>query len=72
MPDTPLGQIVGIRSEKDKNTLKQFTPEQRKIRNDWIRRQANEKLKDTSKLDKDFEQLSSMFKKMFGNKQSRR
>ena len=72
MPDTPLGQIVGIRSEKDKNTIKQFTPEQRKIRNDWIRRQANEKLNDSSKLERDFEQLSSMFRKMFGNKKKGR
>ena len=33
--DSPLGQIVSIRSETDKEKLKQFTPEQRKIRNDW-------------------------------------
>ena len=37
MPDTPLGQIVGIRSEKDPKKIKNFTKEQRKIRNDWIR-----------------------------------
>lgn len=28
MPETPLGQIVSIRSEDDKETLKHFTPEQ--------------------------------------------
>ncbi|MTN44724.1 hypothetical protein GMB51_11965 [Turicibacter sanguinis] len=35
MPKTPLGQIVSIRSEEDKDMLKNFTPEQHKIRNDW-------------------------------------
>lgn len=34
--ETPLGHIVSIRSEKDKERLKNFTPEERKIRNDWI------------------------------------
>jgi hypothetical protein len=33
--ETPLGHIVSIRSEKDKERLKNFTPEERKIRNDW-------------------------------------
>lgn len=32
---TPLGQIVAIRSENDKEMLKHFTPEQRRIRNEW-------------------------------------
>ncbi len=35
MPETPLGQIVGIRSEEDKETLKHFTPDQHRIRNEW-------------------------------------
>ena len=34
MPETPLGQIVSIRSEEDKNMLKNFTKEQHKIKND--------------------------------------
>lgn len=40
MPETPLGQVVSIRSETDKDTLKHFTPEQHKMRNDWKNRQA--------------------------------
>lgn len=38
MHDTPLGQIVEIRAEDDKEVLKRFTPEQRRIRAEWRRR----------------------------------
>ncbi len=40
MEDTPLGRIVQIRSETDKDTLKRFTPDQKKIRSDWQRFRA--------------------------------
>lgn len=33
--ETPLGRIVRIRCEEDKNILKSFTPQQHKIRNEW-------------------------------------
>ncbi len=46
MPETPLGQIVSIRSEDDKETLKHFTPEQHRIRNEWRSRQAREMMED--------------------------
>lgn len=42
MPETPLGQIVNIRSENDPERLKSFTPEQKRIRNDWRSRQAKQ------------------------------
>lgn len=38
LPDTPLGKIVSVRAEKDPKVLKNFTKEQKKIRNDWQRR----------------------------------
>jgi hypothetical protein len=41
MPKTPLGQVVSIRSEEDKDILKNFTPEQNKIRNEWRKRQID-------------------------------
>ena len=44
MPNTPLGNIVSIRSEKDPKVLKNFSKEQREIRNKWILKR-NEKLK---------------------------
>ncbi len=42
-PETPLGRIVSIRSEKDKGILKHFTPEQRRIRSEWQNRIAKNK-----------------------------
>ena len=38
MPETPLGQIVSIRSEKDPKVIKNFNPQQKKIRSDWAKR----------------------------------
>lgn len=38
--DTPLGNVVSIRSETDKEVIKNFTPQQKRIRNDWARRSA--------------------------------
>ena len=35
MPDTPLGMIVKIRAEEDKDMLASFTSEQMSIRNAW-------------------------------------
>lgn len=42
LPETPLGYIVSIRSENDREKLKNFTPEQRRIRNAWRMRNAKE------------------------------
>lgn len=41
-PETPLGRIVSIRSEKDKNVLKGFTQDQHRIRNAWRSKRAKE------------------------------
>ena len=41
--ETPLGQIISIRAEKDPEKLKQFTPEQRRIRNKYLAKQAQHK-----------------------------
>ena len=34
-PDTALGRIVAIRSEKDENVIKHFTMEQKRIYDEW-------------------------------------
>ena len=41
-PDTALGRIVSIRSEEDKEVLKRFTKEQKRIRNEWRARRAKQ------------------------------
>lgn len=38
MPDTPLGQIVSIRAEKDSKNINAFTPEQKRIWREWQNR----------------------------------
>lgn len=58
-PDTPLGRIVAIRSETDKNTLKHFTKDQKRIRNEWLSRKAK-KVSET-----DMEGVLNGFKQMF-------
>ncbi|WP_249806065.1 Gp15 family bacteriophage protein [Copranaerobaculum intestinale] len=44
MPETPLGQIVSIRSEEDPRVLKSFTAEQHQIRNNWREKKRQEQL----------------------------
>ena len=35
MPKTPLGTVVGLTSEEDKEVLKHYTKGQRQIRDEW-------------------------------------
>ena len=69
MPDTPLGNIVQIRSEKDPKTINSFTPEQRKIHSEWKRSRAMKQLDDPEKLNKAMDNLSKIFSAMFGSKE---
>lgn len=39
-PDTPLGRVVAIRSEKDTEVIRRFTAEQHRIRNEWLQKKA--------------------------------
>lgn len=66
MPKTPLGEIVSIRSEENKDILKNFTKEQHKIRNDW-RNKVNP-IRDMSDDEKEEEtkKVQEMFAKAFG------
>ena len=41
--DTPLGRIVRIRAEDSPEELKNFTPEEKRIRNDYRRKMAKQK-----------------------------
>lgn len=44
--DMPLGKIVQIRTETDKDMLESFTPGQRKIRAEWQHKVAKNRSKD--------------------------
>lgn len=57
--DTPLGRIVSIRAENSKDILKNFTPEQRKIRMEWRNKQAESIPKQS------YEQVINNFEKAF-------
>ena len=60
MSDTPLGQIVAIRSETDADIISKFNDNQRKIYNDWVRRKTlNNKEKYTESMDKLFNALKA-------------
>lgn len=63
---TPLGQIVSIRSEEEKDILKHFTKEQHKIRNDWrMRHSGIENMTDEEK-EESIRKVQEMFAKAFG------
>lgn len=62
--NTPLGRIVAIRAEDDKEVLKNFTKEQHKIRNEY-RSKINQKIiqnTDKEQYEKDMQNILSMFK----------
>ena len=63
-PDTVLGRVVAIRSENDKNILKLFTPEQKRIRNEWRERRTKEMPKEA--FEREMAGLEKMFAAMFG------
>ena len=57
-PDTALGRIISIRSEEDKEVLKHFTKEQKRIRNEWKTRRAKQiKPEDMKEILKDSESI---------------
>lgn len=63
-PDTALGRIVAIRAEENKEILKNFTKEQKRIRCQWRNRHAKSvPQKDMMKI---LEQLKTAFIQMAG------
>lgn len=60
--DTPLGNIVRIRKEKDPEVLKKFTPEEIKIRNEWLNKTASQISEEN--YEQAMESIKNMFKTM--------
>lgn len=65
MGDTPLGNIVQIRSEDDKERLKNFTQEQKNIR--WKYRMKMAQNVDKEEFKKVITDLQKAFKEMAGD-----
>lgn len=65
MPDTPLGQIVSIRAEKDVNVIKAFTNEQRRIRNEWLIQRNRRRRLNPAKVMKEILKFQQEAKRMF-------
>lgn len=61
-PETPLGRIVAIRSETDKEVIKHFTKDQRRIYDEWRTRRAKEM--DAGTFEKEMASLEKMFAAM--------
>ncbi len=60
-PDTPLGRIVAIRSEDDKETLKHFSNEQHRIRNEYRSRYIAKVNMTEEQFEKEMKSLEAMF-----------
>ena len=63
--ETPLGKIISIRTETDPDIIKNFSPDMRRIRNEWVNKLAQERLKDTESLDRDFKAMEDALARMF-------
>lgn len=57
--DTPLGNIVRIRSEKDPKIIKNFTESEKKIRSKWLNKNAKQISRE------DYQQAMESIKNMF-------
>ena len=62
MPKTPLGNIVSIRSEENEERLKSFTPEQKRIRDEWRIKLMDKQHKENENLS--LEEQQAMVKKV--------
>lgn len=59
--DTPLGNVVRIRSEKNPDVLKNFSKEERRIRSEWLKRMAGQMSGES------YEDVMEGIKRMFVN-----
>ena len=65
MPETPLGRVVSIRSENDKEVLKSFTKEQHRIRNEWRSRMTKAITLNKDEAKKQLKMFQEAMKKAF-------
>ena len=63
-PETPLGRIVAIRSETDRDTIKRFSRDQKRIYDKWRNRKAEAMTPQT--YDKQMKYLEQMMAELCG------
>jgi hypothetical protein len=66
MPETPLGQIVQIRSENDRDKIKAMSPEQKRIRSEWRSRGAQSSQWSEADAARAAKQFQSLIQQAFG------
>lgn len=73
MNDTPLGQYISIRSEKDKEVIKKFSSNERKIYDQWRKRIVSNKINSLTVEEKQREVLAfqKVMKETFSKKGGR-
>jgi hypothetical protein len=60
--DTPLGRIISIRAEKDPDTVKHMTDDEKRIRNEYRKKMAFKK--SDKDCDKALDEMKQAFMKM--------
>lgn len=68
MDDTPLGRVVAVRAETDRETIRRFTPWQRRVRAEWKRFLARQAVRqaDAGTLRQQMAGLERMLARAFG------
>lgn len=69
MDDTPLGRVVAVRSESDREIIKHFSPWQRQVRAEWAARRARSMTQqDKESNRKAMQALEAAMAKLFGGR----
>lgn len=66
MYDTPLGRVVSIRAEKDQKVIKAFSEEEKRIRNEWLKRKNKELKKNLEAYNAYWRNLQQAMKMAYG------
>lgn len=64
MDDTPLGRVISIRSETDRDVIRHMTPDQRRMRQEWLAYRSAHR--STEERQADIQALQAMIAGMFG------
>lgn len=57
--ETPLGRVISIRAEKDPERIREFSAEEKKVRNEYLRKRALKM--SPKKADDAIEQMRQVF-----------